>query len=78
MTKKDICQNNASFAYYSGWGGVELKHIEYGINDYVYCVAGAWYGKKSYHKLRIYHVFTDSYFKLNGYKIWLGDCIRMQ
>ena len=51
MSKKEICNNNESFAYYSGFGGLELKHIEYGINDYIYCVSGAWCSNKSYHKL---------------------------
>lgn len=77
MSKKEVCLNNKSFAYYSGLGGVEFKHIEYGIEDYIYCVAGAWTSRKSFHKLRIYHDMTDSYIKLHGYKIWLGDCIRM-
>lgn len=77
-TKKQICESNESFAYYSGFGGLELKHIEYGIDDYIFCVSGAWTSKKSYHKLKVY---TDnngeSYMKLHGYKIPLSDCIRM-
>ncbi len=77
-TKKQVCENNKSFAYYSGLNGLEFKHIEYGINDYIYCVSGAWSGKKSYHKLKVY---TDnkgeSYLKLHGYKIPLNECIRM-
>lgn len=77
-TKKQICENNKSFAYYSGFSGLELKHIEYGINDYVFCVSGAWTSQKSYHKLKLY---TDNngnnHMKLHGYKIPLSDCIRM-
>lgn len=42
MTKKEICQNNATIAYYSGFGGLEVKHIEYGTEDYLYIVARAW------------------------------------
>ena len=76
-TKKEICENNKSFAYYSGFSGLELKHIEYGIDDYIYCVSGAWTGKKSYHKLKIYYEENDSYIKLHGYKIPLDECIRM-
>lgn len=77
MTKKEICTSKDSFAYWSGCGGVEFKHIEHGTTDYIYCVANAWHGKKSYHKLKIYYSITDSYVKLHGYKIWFGDCIRM-
>ena len=78
MTKKEICLKNKSFAYYSGFGGLEFKHIEYGINEYIYCVSGAWGRYKSYHKLK---VNTDnngnSFLCLHGYKIPLADCIRM-
>lgn len=77
MGKKEICLENDSFAYYSGFGGLEFKKIEYGIDDYVYCVSGAWTAKKRYHKLKVYYDMTDSYVKLHGYKVWFGDCIRM-
>lgn len=76
-TKKEICLENKSFAYYSGLGGLELKKIEYGINDYIYCVSGAWTNKKSYHRLKVYYSSTDSYIKLHGYKIPLSECISM-
>ena len=77
MTKKEICENNASFAYYSGLGGLEFKKIEYGIEDCIYCVSGAWTNKKSYHKLKVYYNDNGGYLKLHGYKIPLSDCIRM-
>ena len=78
MTKKEVCENNESFAYYSGFGGLELKHIEYGIEDYIYCVSGSWTSKKSYHKLKINtDAKGNSYIKLHGYKIPMDECIRM-
>lgn len=77
MSKKEICLNNESFAYYSGLGGLELKKIEYGIEDYIYCVAGAWTSKKSYHRLKVYYDSKGSYIKLHGYRIPLDECIRM-
>lgn len=73
MTKREICASNASIAYYSGFGGFEIKKIEYGIDDYLYAVSGAWCSKKSYHKLKIY----DDYVKLHGHKIPLDECICM-
>lgn len=79
MTKKEICQNNKTFAYYSGFGGVEFKNIEYGINDCLYCVSNAWYGgehSKKYHKLKIYYNDKGSYVKLHGVKIPLDECVR--
>ena len=74
MTKREICESNESMAYYSGFGGLEIKKIECGIDDYLYAVSGAWCSKKSYHKLKIY---DGDYVKLHGYKIPLSDCIRM-
>ena len=76
-TKKYICENNKSFAYYSGLGGVEFKKVEHGIEDYIYCVSGAWSGKKSYHKLKIYYNDDTGYVMLHGYKILLNECIKM-
>ena len=77
MSKKEVCLTHKSFAYYSGFGGLELKKIEYGINDYIYCVSGAWTSKKAYHKLKVYYNDNGDYMKLHGYKIPLSECIRM-
>lgn len=77
MSKKDLCINNKSFAYYSGFGGLEFKHIEYGIEDHIYFVANAWYGKKSYHKAKIYYNENDTYIMFKGSKISFNDVIRM-
>lgn len=77
MTKKEVCLQHDSFAYYSGFGGLEFKKIEYGIEDYIYCVSGAWCSKKSYHKLKVYYSEKGDYIKLHGYRIPLNECIRM-
>lgn len=76
-TKKYICENNESFAYYSGFGGLEFKKIEYGIEDYMYCVSGAWTDKKEYHKLKVYYADNGDYVKLHGTKVPLNECIKM-
>jgi len=77
MTKKEICLNNDTFSYYSGFGGLEFKYIEYGINDYIYCVSGAWCNKKSYRKLKVNCDTSGDFLRLHGYKIPLSDCIRV-
>ena len=77
MNKKQICLNNPAAAYYSGCGGVEINKIVYGITDYIYCTAGAWTGKKSYHKLKINYTAAGAFIKLHGYKIPLNDIIRI-
>ena len=66
MTKKEICLSNLSFAYYSGFGGLEVKFIEDGINDYLYCVSGAWSAKKHYHKLKSMVLMTAP---ISGYMV---------
>lgn len=80
MTKKEFCLNNPAIAYYSGFTGVEIHGIEYGINDHIYCTSGAWgaTSKKSYHKVKIYYDNDgDDYIRLYGYRIPLNECIRM-
>ena len=79
MNKREQCLNNDTIAYYYGLGGVEIKHIEYGIEDYLYCVSGAWgiNTNKKYHKLKVYNTENSSYIRLNGYKIPLDECIRV-
>jgi hypothetical protein len=67
-----------SVAYYSGWGGIEIKGIEYGIEDYVLCISNAWYGKPNTHRVKIYYDKNDvPYFKIHGHKIPMDECIRM-
>lgn len=80
MNKKEYCFKNPATAYYSGFHGFEIHGIEYGINDYIIGVSGAWGGDKGrkYHRLKIYYDRSgNGYFKLHGYKCMLSDCIRM-
>ena len=46
MTKRETCNEHPTFAYYSGLGGLEARFIEYGIDDYLYLIAGQWSDKK--------------------------------
>lgn len=81
MTKKEYCLSHDSVAYYSGLNGLEIKGIEYGANDFVYCVSGCWYGGKAarrFHRCKIYYPITESaFFKVGGYKIPFDECVRM-
>ena len=76
MSKKEICMDARAVAYFSGFGGIEIYHIEYGINDFVYFAAGCWNGKKTLHKAMIYYGKNDSFFKYNGVRIHFGECLR--
>ena len=77
MTKRSICENNKSIAYYSGFNGLEVKKIENGIEDFMYAVSNAWGGKKSYHKLKIHYCDAGAYIRLHNYTCYLHDFIRM-
>ena len=78
MTRKDILQAK-SIAYYSGLGGLEIKGIEYGINDYIMCVSGAWCSKKQAHKVKInYTAAGKAFIRIHGNRIPLDECIRME
>ena len=76
MLKKDIL-NMPSVAYYSGFNGLELKSIEYGIEDYALCVSGCWNGQKKPHRLKIYYGEDSAYIMLHGYKYPLDEFIKM-
>lgn len=77
MNKRKVCENNRSFAYISALGGVELKEIEHGINDYIYCISNAWHDKKRYHKVRINYRVKGSYIIVRGYRLKLSEAIIM-
>ena len=77
MTKKEKCISNKTIAYYSGVGGLEVRAIEYGAENYMYCVANAWHGKPTYHKLKINYGNNGDYIRLHGYKMLLADFIRV-
>ena len=82
MNKREYCESRESVAYYSGLNGLEIKGIEYGINDFVYCVSGCWYGGKAarrFHRCKIYYPANEknsAFFRVDGYKIPLDECIR--
>lgn len=78
MTKREYCQSRESVAYYSGLNGLEIKGIEYGIDDFLYCVSGSWGGPKRFHRLKIQEDRQGrSFVRLHGYKVRLDECIRM-
>ena len=82
MNKREYCKNRETVAYYSGLGGVEIKGIEYGINDYVYCVSDC-YGEaaaRRFHRCKIYYPANEkdsAFFRVHGYKIPFDECIKI-
>ena len=77
MTKREYCESRESIAYYSGLNGLEIKGIEYGIDDYIYCVSGAWGGGKAFHRCKVYYTEKAPYFRVYGHKVPLDECIRI-
>ena len=65
MNKREYCESRESIAYYSGLNGLEIKGIEYGIDDYIYCVSGAWGGGKAFHRCKIQYTRSGAAF--SGY-----------
>ena len=77
MTHSEI-KAAPTIAYYSGLNGIEIKGIEYGIEDYILFTSNAWTGKPTAHRTKVYYTATDNiYFKCNGYRIPLNECIRV-
>lgn len=78
MTKREYCMKNPAIAYYSGLNGLEIHGIEYGIEDHVYCVSGAWGGGKTFHRCKIQYTRSGAaFFRVHGYRVPLDECVRM-
>ncbi|MEG1925294.1 MAG: hypothetical protein RR415_06075 [Ruthenibacterium sp.] len=78
MTKKEYCLANPAIAYCDALSGLEIYGVEYGVNDFLYCVSGIRGGNKSYHRLKINHDNDDDCFvRLMGCKIRMSECLRI-
>ena len=56
--------------YWSEMGLVEVKEIEYGIEDYVKVTTNT-----SSHRLKIYYDSREPYIKLHGRRLKFSDCM---
>ena len=82
MNKREYCEKRKSVAYYSGLGGFEIKGIEYGIDDYVYCVSECYGGAvaRRFHRCKIYYPANgkdSAFFRVHGHKIPLDECFKL-
>lgn len=78
MNKREYCESRESIAYYSGLNGLEIKGVEYGIDDYIYCVSGVWGGGKGYHRCKVQYTRGGrAFFQVFGHRVPLDECIRM-
>ena len=78
MTKreKDVALRADYIGYFSAFGGLEIKCIDYGITDRVIFVCGAWYGKKEVHRVKIYYNNSEPYFLCHGQRVYFRDVLR--
>lgn len=77
MSKREYCEKRDTIAYCGECDGLEIKGIEYGIIDMVYCVSGVWRGEKAFHRCKIYYPITGSaFFRVYGRKIRFDECIE--
>ena len=84
MTKQEKTQylNTKSVAYYSGYNGIEIKAIEYDTDDYIIFTVNTWYSSTlnpvTVHRSKVYYNANgENYFKYNGCRIKLNECIRI-
>lgn len=78
MNKRKYCESRESIAYCSCFNGLEIKGVEYGIDDYIYCISGAWGDGKGYHRCKVqYTCGGRAFFQVFGHRVPLDECIRM-
>ena len=72
-------ENLPTIGYWSALGGVEVKRIHTVFEEYVWCIAHAWSGKRTAHRLRIQYTHAKNsraYIKLEGHKLYMDECLR--
>ena len=74
MTKseKQNYLNKKTIGYWCDWWGIELKDIEYGINDYAIIVIQ----EKSVHRVKINYGSKRDYIRIYGRRLYFNECLR--
>lgn len=75
-TEKKKYMEMPTIGYYSGFGGIEIKGIEYGIEDHVIFVANSMAGKRSVHRAMIHYTDKHTYFRFAHNMISFEEIIR--
>jgi hypothetical protein len=68
--------NCKTIAYYYGYSGIEIKKIQYGIDDYVIYVDGILCENKNVHKSKIRYNNRGAYFMHGNNRIYMDECMR--
>ena len=59
-------------------GGIEIKKIEYGIDDYCICATQTMTESPRVHRVKIKYTREESepYIEVDGFKIFMNMCIK--
>lgn len=76
MAVKEMVMAKKTVGYISACGGIEIKEIACGIDDYVVFIAHAWGPNASAHKRKIYYNSNGAYFIYNGTRYKFTDIVR--
>lgn len=60
------------------FGGLELKCIEHGIDDYAVFVVNSVFGNPSVHRCVIQYAGYKPYFKVYGSRVYMSEIMRIQ
>ena len=76
--KKNQYKDYPTIATYSEFGGLAVKHIDYGIDTYLIIESGA-YGfatKKTMHRLKVHHSRKHPYIIFSGTRVNTDEFIK--
>lgn len=77
MTKFEICEEHAIIAHANLFGGLEVRFVEYGTDDYLYIISGVCSGKRKYHRVKVKYTKNSSYVVLYGQRCKLSEFLRV-
>lgn len=77
ISKKDILKMKTIAVYSKGYNGIEVKEIEYGIDDHLLCVSNICGHRQTAHRLKIYYTKGRPYVKIYGCRVPLDECLRV-
>lgn len=80
-TEKRQIDEMPTIGYWSALGGIELKKVEHGTEDYCICRSRSWRNKPDYHRVKIKYtkakyVESKPYIVIYHERLFLKDCIQ--
>lgn len=73
MTRKEIQQAPTVAVWSRGLAGLEIKGMEYGMEETVLCV---WTGDNSAHRCKVRRGRRGPYFLFHRRRVYLDECLR--